>query len=642
MPSPERRARGTARLLTVVAAALAAVTAIALGVQSTSAAGGVLAPGTFTGMGFDACAAPSATTMDKWMRARENPYRAVGVYISGGLRACSQPNLTASWVSHVSSTGWRILPLTVGPQASCSGFRLRVSDNPTSTYSQARAQGRAEAAAAAATASGLGLVPRSTLFYDMESWHTGYERCDASTLWFLSAWSNELHRRGYTAGVYSSASTGVRLLDRIASAPPSGFVVPDQIWYAEWNDRANTATGYINPANWATHARVHQFYGGHKATNGGVSLNIDSNWVDLVTPGSASTPAPKPTPTPTATPTPKPSPTPTPTPKPTPKPSPTPTPKSTPAPTPTAKPTPTASASPAAVSLRCTRARVTRTAYPRTMAGSSPALVSAAQCLLRQHRLYTGSVTGHWNQATTNAVRRFQHSVGLPEQSAVDNHTWTALLSAGYGTTLRLGSSRPTKSVVALARALNAAANAGLHGTGYFGDLTRAALVRYQQGVFGHANGVADARTWAVLHRGRVPAPKTVSRTTARPAQPARAATASPTAAPQPSHPVAAGATDPALASGPQHSATQRSIGVQAPVRKAAPALPKAQQLKLPRMEPAAAARTGSATAVPLPLFTTALQVRMWNIMSGLNTATEDVMSALIPWLDAGAAPEGS
>jgi len=163
MPSPER----PARLLTVVAAALAAVTAIALGVQSTSAAGGVLAPGTFTGMGFDACAAPSATTMDNWMRARENPYRAVGVYISGGLRACSQPNLTASWVSHVSSTGWRILPLTVGPQASCSGFRLRVSDNPTSTYSQARAQGRAEAAAAAATASGLGLVPRSTLFYDM-------------------------------------------------------------------------------------------------------------------------------------------------------------------------------------------------------------------------------------------------------------------------------------------------------------------------------------------------------------------------------------------------------------------------------------------------------------------------------------------
>jgi hypothetical protein len=628
MPSPER----PARLLTVVAAALAAVTAIALGVQSTSAAGGVLAPGTFTGMGFDACAAPSATTMDKWMRARENPYRAVGVYISGGLRACSQPNLTASWVSHVSSTGWRILPLTVGPQASCSGFRLRVSDNPTSTYSRARAQGRAEATTAAATASGLGLVPRSTLFYDMESWHTGYERCDASTLWFLSAWSNELHRRGYTAGVYSSASTGVRLLDRIASAPPSGFVVPDQIWYAEWNDRANTATGYINPANWATHARVHQFYGGHKATNGGVSLNIDSNWVDLVTPGSASTPAPKPTPTPT------PAPKPSPTPKPTPKPSPTPK----PTPTPTAKPTPTASASPAAASLRCTRARVTRTAYPRTVAGSSPALVSAAQCLLRQHRFYTGSVTGRWNRATTEALHRFQHSVELPEQAAVDNHTWTALLSAGYGTTLRLGSSRPTNSVVALARALNAAANAGLHGTGYFGDLTRAALVRYQRGVLGRANGVADARTWAALHRGRVPARKTASRTTARPTQPARVTTASPTPTPRPSHPVAAGAVDPALAAGPQHSGSQHSIGVQAPVRKAAPALPKAQQLKLPRMKPAAAAGTGSATAVPLSLFTTALQARIWNIMSGLNTATEDAVSALIPWLDAGAAPEGS
>ena len=46
----------------------------------------------YTGLGFDACSTPCPTTMAAWAAS---PYRAIGVYIGGANRACSQPNLTA-------------------------------------------------------------------------------------------------------------------------------------------------------------------------------------------------------------------------------------------------------------------------------------------------------------------------------------------------------------------------------------------------------------------------------------------------------------------------------------------------------------------------------------------------------------------
>src|SRR5215213_5334971 len=41
----------------------------------------------FTGLGFDACSTPSSRSMSAW---KSSPYRAVGVYIGGVNRACSQ------------------------------------------------------------------------------------------------------------------------------------------------------------------------------------------------------------------------------------------------------------------------------------------------------------------------------------------------------------------------------------------------------------------------------------------------------------------------------------------------------------------------------------------------------------------------
>src|SRR6266536_3254615 len=75
-----------------------------------------VATGVYTGKGFDTCAAPSTGTMHAW---RASPYRAVGIYIGGAMRACGDGNLSASWISTVTGTGWHLAPIYVGLQAPC-------------------------------------------------------------------------------------------------------------------------------------------------------------------------------------------------------------------------------------------------------------------------------------------------------------------------------------------------------------------------------------------------------------------------------------------------------------------------------------------------------------------------------------------
>src|SRR5919202_1775537 len=62
----------------------------------------------YAGLAFDTCTAPSLAAVQAWAAS---PYRAVGVYVGGVNRTCSQPRLTASWVSDVSKLGWKLLPI---------------------------------------------------------------------------------------------------------------------------------------------------------------------------------------------------------------------------------------------------------------------------------------------------------------------------------------------------------------------------------------------------------------------------------------------------------------------------------------------------------------------------------------------------
>jgi hypothetical protein len=275
-PSSQQRcpadAMGRQRAILVEPDRGAGASALRAAPRATSSAGGSI----FTGLGFDACAAPSSRSMAAW---GSSPYRAVGVYIGGLNRACSQPNLTASWVAAQTEAGWHLLPIYVGLQAPTSVC----SDCGKLSASQATAQGAAEAEDAVEEAAVLGMGPGSPIYNDMEA-YTQASSATAATLAYLEAWTQKLHELGYLSGVYSSSSSGIEDLARQIG---TGYELPDALWIANWNGQQNTDDPVV-PANaWAQHQRIHQYRGGHNETWGGVTINIDNNYVDGPTVGSA-------------------------------------------------------------------------------------------------------------------------------------------------------------------------------------------------------------------------------------------------------------------------------------------------------------------------------------------------------------------
>jgi hypothetical protein len=240
-------------------------------IASASAGGSV-----FTGLGFDACTAPSSRSMTAW---GASPYRAIGVYIGGINRGCSQANLTASWVSAQTAAGWHLIPTYVGLQAPGSSC----SSCATLSASQATAQGSAAAVDAVAQAAAVAMGPGSPIYFDMES-YTRSSSASAATLAFLEAWTVKLHSLGYVSGVYSSGASGIAdLVGQIGS----GYELPDNIWVANWNGSQSTDDPYLPASGWARHQRIHQYRGGHDESYGGVTINIDNNYVDGATVGVA-------------------------------------------------------------------------------------------------------------------------------------------------------------------------------------------------------------------------------------------------------------------------------------------------------------------------------------------------------------------
>jgi hypothetical protein len=209
----------------------------------------------------------------------ESPYRAIGVYIGGSNRGCSQPNLTASWVSAQTTAGWNLIPTYVGLQAPTSACSSCAKVNP----SQATAQGTAAASDAVAQAAALGIGAGSPIYNDMEA-YTQTSSATAATLAFLEAWTEKLHSLGYVSGVYSSSASGI---EDLADQVGTGYILPDHLWFANWNGEASTVDPYVPATAWTQHQRIHQYRGGHDERYGGITINIDNNYVDGATVGNA-------------------------------------------------------------------------------------------------------------------------------------------------------------------------------------------------------------------------------------------------------------------------------------------------------------------------------------------------------------------
>jgi hypothetical protein len=228
----------------------------------------------FTGLGFDTCSAPSTKAMAAWA---ESPFRGVGVYIGGENSACSQPNLSASWVSAMTTAGWHIIPTYVGLQAPTSSC----SSCAKLSIAAAGTQGMAAAEDAVAESGAIGIGPGSPIYFDMES-YSPTTSATTAVLTFLAAWTEKLHQLGYQSGVYSSSGSGIADL---ADAYGTTYVSPDSIWIANWNNAENTLDPVVPSTAWPNHQRIHQFRGGHDDTYGGVTINVDSDFVDGATVG---------------------------------------------------------------------------------------------------------------------------------------------------------------------------------------------------------------------------------------------------------------------------------------------------------------------------------------------------------------------
>ena len=404
----------------------------------------------WTGFAFDACRAPSQRVMDRW-RAR-SPFLGAGIYIGGSMRACAQPHLTRGWVTHQLRSGWKLLPIWVGPQASCSGFHRRIDRHGGSRglYPGAHRQGVAAARGARAAARALGIPAGSTLWYDIEAFAPGNTSCRRSSLRFLSSWTRELHRSGYRAGVYSSISAAVKALATAPTRGPRGYTSPDHVWFAWANWRADSwlGTRWVHAPRWKKHRRVHQYALDVSASYGGVRLQIDQNFVDL---GGLSAQPLRRVPGPCG-------------------------------------------------------AIADRRDYPPLWRGRTGPAIEAVQCLLRFAGHRGATSTGRYDATTRAVVRTVQGFRHLPRTGRTDRATWTALLATGTRPVLKRGTFGPP--VRRLQRALTAALPGALPVTGYYGGRTGAAVRSYQARVGLRPTGVVAAPTWSALAHGKLSRPQ--------------------------------------------------------------------------------------------------------------------------------------
>jgi hypothetical protein len=233
----------------------------------------ILATGNFAGNAFDTCDAPSQASMDAW----QSDYKGVGIYISGGLRACGQSNLTSDWVAANAAKGWQFLLIDVGLQAPCTNYSSRMSATPATALSQ----GRNAAINAVAAAQALGFSQRSAIYSDIEA-YTSTASCKAAVLSYLSGWTQEMMSRGYVGGAYVGAASGGA--DLSSAYTSTAYTHPENLWFAHWGSTPVGTSRFIGATYWNNHQRVHQFAGETTETHGNVTMKVDRNYINLTAP----------------------------------------------------------------------------------------------------------------------------------------------------------------------------------------------------------------------------------------------------------------------------------------------------------------------------------------------------------------------
>ena len=288
----------------------------------------------------------------------------------------------------------------------------------------------------------MGISPGSTLWYDLESFTLTDTHCRESALAFVSAWVTRIKELGYVSGFYSSASSGIKMLDDARVSRPGQFALPDRIWIARWDGIANTSTTYIGEDGWRPGGRMKQYKGGHNETWGGVTINIDSNYLDL---GAGSQPT---------------------------------------------------------ADSHCGGIKVAYWKYPSlTTTAAKRNRVKVLQCLLTEQGLYAGTISGAYDKATLSAVGAWQAKNKFAVTSSFSTGHWASLLAGGSTPVLKTGSTGD--AVHRLQRALNAVGAGRLKSSGLFDARTAAGVRTYQARMGMPSTGVVNPTTWKKLLKGK-------------------------------------------------------------------------------------------------------------------------------------------
>ena len=130
-----------------------------------------------------------------------------------------------------------------------------------------------------AKARGLGLLSGSAIYSDMETYATSDASCRTAVLRYLSAWTSEIHRLGYIAGVYAQLASGAHDLAGVYGS--ASYARPDALWIARY-DGSTSLTGWagIPDSGWAARQRAKQYSNSHNESYGGVTLSIDNDQVN--------------------------------------------------------------------------------------------------------------------------------------------------------------------------------------------------------------------------------------------------------------------------------------------------------------------------------------------------------------------------
>ncbi|MFF3309911.1 glycoside hydrolase domain-containing protein [Streptomyces sp. NPDC002952] len=247
------------------AAGAAVVAGAGIAAQTSTATTVWPAQRTYTGRAFDTCAAPSLNAMKAW---HTGFYGAAAVYIGGKNRGCAQPNLTASWVKSVSTTGWKLIPLYVGAQPPC-----QTGSSPEKiTAATAASLGATDAADAVTKASALGMKAGSPIYLDMEAYDVTNTACDDAVLTYVRAFDKTLHAKTYRTGFYGFRSSSAKAIADASDRTD----LPGNLWYALWDKQNTTTADWPFAADrWTNHSRAHQYMVNSKESRGGYTITVD-------------------------------------------------------------------------------------------------------------------------------------------------------------------------------------------------------------------------------------------------------------------------------------------------------------------------------------------------------------------------------